>query len=54
MTPEVERLAVVAIRAARWLPDGPLVAGCVRDSGEAVRAAVKDAIAAVRAAEAKL
>jgi hypothetical protein len=50
LTPEIERLMVVAIRAARWLPDGPLVSGCVHDSGEAVKKAVSEAVTAVREA----
>lgn len=52
LSPEIERLMVVAIRAARWLPDGPLVSGCVHDSGEAVKRAVSEAVSAVRAANA--
>lgn len=47
-TPEIKRLALAAMRAARWVDDGPLVSGCVKDSGEAVRQEVLEAVRAFK------
>ena len=49
MTPEVKRLVIAALRAAGWLPLGPLVEGCVHDDGRSVRLEVREAIAALKA-----